>query len=161
MEKFSREQSDNLHFAVFKLQRRLRNETASITSLSATEESVLFTLSRTPRLTNAELARHEHITAQSMNKITATMMKHGVLDSGKNSRDKRRKELFLTEQGRVLVSSISQQRSRWLTATIEQEFTEEEAAQLDAALELLHKISDKTSAPTSKFIPVAPQAEQG
>jgi DNA-binding MarR family transcriptional regulator len=89
------------------------------------------------------------------------MMKHGVLDSGKNSRDKRRKELFLTEQGRVLVSSISQQRSRWLTATIGQEFTEEEAVQLDAALELLHKISDKTSAPTSKFIPVAPQAEQG
>ncbi|GAA1751189.1 hypothetical protein GCM10009794_15270 [Rothia terrae] len=89
------------------------------------------------------------------------MMKHGVLDSGKNSRDKRRKELFLTEQGRGLVSSISQQRSRWLTATIEQKFTEEEASQLDAALELLHKISDKTVAPTSKFIPVAPSAEQG
>ncbi|MBM7050451.1 MarR family winged helix-turn-helix transcriptional regulator [Rothia sp. ZJ1223] len=159
MKNFSQKDAANLHLAVFKLHRRLRAETATITQLSEHEENVLMALHYTPGLTNAELARHEHITPQSMNKITAAMLKHGVLESQKNVHDKRRKELLLTGQGRELAESVAQQRALWLAATVGQEFEPEEAQQLARVLPLLHRLSDKKQMQQHKFIPVAPPLE--
>lgn len=156
LKNFRTREAANLHQAVFKLHRRLRAETATITDLSEHEENVLMALYQTPGLTNAELARHEHITPQSMNKITAAMLKHNVFESRKDPHDKRRKELRLTGQGRALAESIEQQRALWLCATVGQELEEDEAQLLTRVLPILHRLSERSQAKRHKFIPVAP-----
>ena len=75
MENFSYEQASTLRYSVFRMHRRLRNETDSHSPLSFAEETVLAQLQAAPRQTGAELARFQRMTPQSMNKIVASLLR--------------------------------------------------------------------------------------
>ncbi|MDO4916727.1 MAG: MarR family transcriptional regulator [Rothia sp. (in: high G+C Gram-positive bacteria)] len=96
------------------MHRRLRNESLRDFPMNYSEESVLAQLYQQPRQTGAELARFQRITPQSMTKIVAHLVKQGWVEKGKNPHDKRRKELFLTGEGRAQVEAINQARERWI-----------------------------------------------
>ena len=143
MENFSYEQAGTLRYSVFRMHRRLRNETDSHSPLSFAEETVLAQLQAAPRQTGAELARFQRMTPQSMNKIVASLLRRGYIASGKNLHDKRRKELYLTDQGSATIDSIISRRDRWIVERADEILTADEAAQLAAALPLLRRLVDR------------------
>ncbi|WP_421083092.1 MarR family winged helix-turn-helix transcriptional regulator [Rothia nasimurium] len=96
-----------------------------------------------PRQTGAELARFQRMTPQSMNKIVASLLTRGYIASGKNLHDKRRKELYLTEQGRATIETIASRRDRWIIERADEILTQDEAAQLAEALPLLRRLVDR------------------
>ncbi|MGH1978743.1 MarR family winged helix-turn-helix transcriptional regulator [Rothia sp. L_38] len=104
---------------------------------------MLAQLQAAPRQTGAELARFQRMTPQSMNKIVASLLRRGYIASGKNLHDKRRKELYLTEQGSATIDSIISRRDRWIVERADEILTADEAAQLAAALPLLRRLVDR------------------
>ncbi|WP_326503100.1 MarR family winged helix-turn-helix transcriptional regulator [Rothia nasimurium] len=104
---------------------------------------MLAQLQAAPRQTGAELARFQRMTPQSMNKIVASLLRRGYIASGKNLHDKRRKELYLTEQGSTTIDSIISRRDRWIVERADEILNEDEAAQLAAALPLLRRLVDR------------------
>ena len=104
---------------------------------------MLAQLQAAPRQTGAELARFQRMTPQSMNKIVASLLRRGYIASGKNLHDKRRKELYLTDQGSATIDSIISRRDRWIVERADEILTADEAAQLAAALPLLRRLVDR------------------
>ncbi|MDY3049428.1 MAG: MarR family transcriptional regulator [Rothia sp. (in: high G+C Gram-positive bacteria)] len=143
MANFLYEQAGTLRYVVFRMHRRLRNETDSHSPLSFPEETVLAQLQAVPRQTCAELARFQRITPQSMNKIVASLLRRGYIAAGKNLHDKRRKELYLTEQGSSTIDSIVSRRDRWILERAEEILDPQEAAQLAEVLPLLRRLVDR------------------
>lgn len=158
MKNFSYEQAGTLRYSIFRMHRRLRNETDSHSSLSFAEETVLAQLQATPRQTGAELARFQRMTPQSMNKIVASLLRRGYIATGKNLRDKRRKELYLTDRGSATIDSIISSRDRWIVERADEILNADEAAQLAAALPLLRRLIDRETK-AERF--AAQQAEAG
>lgn len=127
------------------MHRRLRNESASSSPFTFSEETVLAQLLVQPRQTGAELARFQQITPQSMNVIVKSLLARGYLSSGKNLLDKRRKELYLTEQGTRMITSIQAEREEWLVDRVAEALTEEETQVLVKALPVLRTMVDRAS----------------
>lgn len=127
------------------MHRRLRNESASSSPFTFSEETVLAQLLVQPRQTGAELARFQQITPQSMNVIVKSLLARGYLSSGKNLLDKRRKELYLTEQGTRMITSIQAEREEWLVGRVAEALTEEETQMLVKALPVLRTMVDRAS----------------
>lgn len=98
-----------------------------------------------PRQTGAELARFQQITPQSMNGIVKSLLARGYLSSGKNLLDKRRKELYLTEQGTRMITSIQAEREEWLVGRVAEALSEEETQVLVKALPVLRTMVDRAS----------------
>ena len=139
------EHARSLHHSVFRMHRRLRNESASSSPFTFSEETVLAQLLTQPRQTGAELARFQQITPQSMNVIVKSLLARGYLSSGKNLLDKRRKELYLTEQGTRMITSIQAEREEWLVGRVAEALTEEETQVLVKALPVLRTMVDRES----------------
>ncbi|WP_346923297.1 MarR family winged helix-turn-helix transcriptional regulator [Rothia sp. (in: high G+C Gram-positive bacteria)] len=127
------------------MHRRLRNESASSSPFTFSEETVLAQLLAQPRQTGAELARFQQITPQSMNVIVKSLLARGYLSSGKNLLDKRRKELYLTEQGTRMITSIQAEREEWLVGRVAEALSEEETQMLVKALPVLRTMVDRAS----------------
>ena len=83
------------------------------------------------------------MTPQSMNKIVASLLRRGYIASGKNLHDKRRKELYLTDQGSATIDSIISRRDRWIVERADEILTADESVQLAAALPLLRRLVDR------------------
>lgn len=98
-----------------------------------------------PRQTGAELARFRQITPQSMNVIVKSLLALGYLSSGKNLLDKRRKELYPTEQGTRMITSIQTEREEWLMGRVAEALSEEETQVLVKALPVLRTMVDRAS----------------
>lgn len=140
---FSKEDARNLHYAIFRMHRRLRNESLRESPLTFSEETVLMALSAHPYQTGAELARFQRITPQSMNMLVKNLTRRGYIYSRKNSGDRRRKELALTEVGERLSSCIELTRLEWIQEKAEAEFSEEEIDVLLQAVPLLRRLVDR------------------
>ncbi|WP_346873126.1 MarR family winged helix-turn-helix transcriptional regulator [Rothia sp. (in: high G+C Gram-positive bacteria)] len=147
------------------MHRRLRNESASSSPFTFSEETVLAQLLVQPRQTGAELARFQQITPQSMNVIVKSLLARGYLSSGKNLLDKRRKELYLTEQGTRMITSIQAEREEWLVGRVAEALTEEETQVLVKALPVLRTMVDRASRLGSdeheSEVPGEPEEESG
>lgn len=143
MENFSLEHARNLNYSVFRMHRRLRNESLSTATFTFSEETVLAQLLAQPRQTGAELARFQQMTPQSMNAIVKSLLARGYILAGKNLLDKRRKELYLTDRGTALITAIRAEREEWILSRVGESLTEEETDLLVETLPLLRKIVDR------------------
>lgn len=118
-----------------------------------------------PRQTGAELARFQQITPQSMNVIVKSLLARGYLSSGKNLLDKRRKELYLTEQGTRMITSIQAEREEWLVGRVAEALSEEETQMLVKTLPVLRTMVDRASRLGSdeheSEVPGEPEEESG
>ncbi len=165
MENFLAKHARSLHHSVFRMHRRLRNESASSSPFTFSEETVLAQLLTQPRQTGAELARFQQITPQSMNVIVKSLLARGYLSSGKNLLDKRRKELYLTDQGTRIIASIQAEREEWLMGRVTEALTEEEIQVLVKALPVLRTMVDRASRLGSdeheSEVPGEPEEEAG
>ena len=140
MRKFLEDDARNLHYVVFRMHRRLRNESLHESPLTVSEETVLLALSAQPNQTGAELARFQRITPHMLVK---NLTRRGYISSHKTSLDRRRKELVLTELGERLISAIELKRLKWIQEKVDAELTAEEANTVLKALPLLRRLVDR------------------
>ena len=122
--------------------RRRAHEAAIEGELTGPQLAALSRLDRQGPATTAELARREEITPQAMGATIATLERLGMVTRTADPGDGRRSILSLTKPGRTAIvsgrSAIVDRVERALTES----FTAEEIATLDAAAQLIQRLSD-------------------
>lgn len=111
-------------------------------SLSMSEIDTLSYLYNTESLPPSELAELIKIKGQSMSEIISRLEASGIILKIRSQTDKRKFEVSLTEQGRVLVEETRYERDGWLSSAIAELLTDQEKEILVSAATLLEKLSD-------------------
>lgn len=132
-EEFARELTD----FIWAMARRLRQEGAALEGLSLAQMSVLSHLAHTPGQTNADLARDEQITPQSMSSIVHELIVSEFVSRKNDEKDGRLKRLYLTPKGTQALKSARERRTEWLSKNIGTSFSPRQQAALLKAVEEL------------------------
>jgi DNA-binding MarR family transcriptional regulator len=130
---------NSLRSAVMRLSRRLRHQRVD-ESLSATEMSVLATLTRCGTATPGELARKEHVQPPSMTRIVAMLEAKGLVRRDPHPDDRRQVVVRQTEQAEAMLVESRRKRNAWL-AQLTERLTDEERAVLREAAPILEKLA--------------------
>ena len=130
---------NSLRSAVMRLSRRLRHQRVD-ESLSATEMSVLATLTRCGTATPGELARKEHVQPPSMTRIVAMLEAKGLVRRDPHPDDRRQVVVRQTEQAEAMLVESRSKRNAWL-AQLTERLTDEERAVLREAAPVLEKLA--------------------
>ena len=122
---------------IWAMARRLRQEGAALEGLSLAQMSVLSYLARSPGQTNADLARDEQITPQSMSSIVHELIVSEFVSRKNDEKDGRLKRLYLTPKGTQALKSARERRTEWLAKNIDGSFSPQQQAALLKAVEEL------------------------
>jgi DNA-binding MarR family transcriptional regulator len=118
---------------------RLRAESAD-QALSMSQTAVLVRLHKSGPSAVADLARAEHVTAQSMGATVASLEEEGLVARKIDPNDARRWNAFLTEAGKRTFLAGRAARQAWLTRALEERLDEAEVRRLADAVALLRKV---------------------
>ncbi len=118
---------------------RLRAESAD-QALSMSQTAVLVRLHKSGPVTVADLARAEHVTAQSMGATVASLEEEGLVVRKVDPGDARRWNASLTEAGKRTFLAGRAARQAWLARALEERLDDAEVRRLVDAVELLHKV---------------------
>ncbi|MDN5284244.1 MAG: regulatory protein MarR [Mucilaginibacter sp.] len=110
-------------------------------SLSMSEIDTLSFLYNSPSLSPSELAELIKIKGQSMSEVITRLETNKIVSKKKSQTDKRKFEVALTDQGRLLVEQTRYERDEWLSTAISTLLTEEEKNTLATAANILDKLS--------------------
>jgi DNA-binding MarR family transcriptional regulator len=124
-----------------KLKRKLRAQ-ASAGDLTPSQIAVLVHLDRAGPTTVSALARLEGVRPQSMGATVASLESLGLVKGSPDPNDGRQTILSLTARCEAMIRSGRAARHEWLSRAITSKLTEQEQAQLKAALGLLNRIVD-------------------
>ncbi|WP_024510587.1 MarR family transcriptional regulator [Bradyrhizobium sp. ARR65] len=122
-----------------KLKRRLR-EQASAGDLTPSQIAVLVHLDREGPATVSALARLESVRPQSMGATVASLEALALVRGSPDPTDGRQTILSLTPRCQEMIRSGRAARHEWLLRAIQSKLTQQEQAQLKAALPLLNRI---------------------
>lgn len=122
--------------------RRRTHEVSTAGDLSAPQITALSRLDRFGPMTTAELARREQITPQAMGATVASLERLGLLARRPDAADGRRRVVQLTPAGHEAIGSGRSAVTDQIAAVLDQHFTDEEIATLDAAAPLISRLSD-------------------
>jgi DNA-binding MarR family transcriptional regulator len=131
-----------LRSAISKINKRLRKHMNAAGSLSMSEIDTLSYLYNAESLSPSELAELIKIKGQSMSEIISRLEGSGIIRKTRSQTDKRKFEVFLTDQGKVLVERTRYERDEWLSSAIAELLTDQEKESLVSAAMLLEKLSD-------------------
>jgi DNA-binding MarR family transcriptional regulator len=118
---------------------RFRAESAD-QALSMSQTAVLVRLHKGGPAAVADLARAEHVTAQSMGATVASLEKEGLVARKIDPSDARRWNAFLTEAGERPLLAGRAARQAWLTRALEERLDDDEVRRLADAVALLRKV---------------------
>jgi DNA-binding MarR family transcriptional regulator len=124
-----------------KLKRKLRAQ-ASAGDLTPSQIAVLMHLDRAGSTTVSALARLEGVRPQSMGATVASLESMGLVKGSPDPSDGRQTILSLTARCETMIRSGRAARHEWLSRAITSKLTQQEQAQLKAALGLLNRIVD-------------------
>jgi DNA-binding MarR family transcriptional regulator len=124
-----------------KLKRKLRAQ-ASAGDLTPSQIAVLMHLDRAGPTTVSALARLEGVRPQSMGATVASLESMGLVKGSPDPNDGRQTILSLTARCETMIRSGRAARHEWLSRAITSKLTQQEQAQLKAALGLLNRIVD-------------------
>ena len=124
-----------------KLKRRLRAQ-ASGGDFTPSQVAVLMHLDRAGSTTVSALARLEGVRPQSMGATVASLEGLGLVKGAPDPNDGRQTILSLTPRCETMIRTGRAARHEWLLRAITSKLTEQEQAQLKAALGLLKRIVD-------------------
>ena len=136
-----RETATRLRVGIGAFKRRT-TETLAEGDLTMPQLTALSRLDRLGPSTTAELARREQITPQAMGATIASLEQRDLVVRRPDSGDGRRLILSLTPAGRAAIRS-----GRWsvvdrVAVVLDESFTSEEIATLDAAARLLERLAE-------------------
>jgi DNA-binding MarR family transcriptional regulator len=118
---------------------RLRAESAE-QALSMSQTAVLVRLHKSGPVTVADLARAEHVTAQSMGATVASLEEEGLVARKLDPNDARRWNAFLTEAGKRTFLAGRAARQAWLARALEERLDDAEIRRVADAIELLRRV---------------------
>jgi DNA-binding MarR family transcriptional regulator len=130
--------ASELRVVLGQLLRRLRAEHR----LSISAAAVLGRLDRDGAQSISDLAVAERVRPQSMAQTVGELESDGLLTRRPDPRDRRRALVDLTEHGRTALEADRQRREGWLAKTIADDFSPEEQALLNRAVELLRRLAE-------------------
>lgn len=133
--------ASELHALLGKLKRRLRAQ-ASSGDLTPSQIAVLVHLDRDGPTTVSALARLESVRPQSMGATVGSLETLGLVKGSPDPSDGRQTILSLTPRCEEMIRSGRAARHEWLLRAIQSKLTQQEQAQLKAALPLLNRIVD-------------------
>jgi DNA-binding MarR family transcriptional regulator len=98
---------------LLRLARELRHETEQV-GITARQATLLWLVKRSPGLSLAELAAEEGISPPAMSGHVDRLERAGLLERVRETGDRRRVGLELTEDGAKLLKSVRARRTTWL-----------------------------------------------
>jgi DNA-binding MarR family transcriptional regulator len=135
------ESSARLRAVIGRLSRRLRPTVAG-SGLTPSQISVLFTIVRLGPLGLSELAAIEGLNPTMLSRITAQLCDSGLIRREADPSDRRSANVLATAAGRRIRERIHRERTRALSAHIE-ELDEHQRQALWEALPVLEELADK------------------
>lgn len=130
----------DLRVLVGRLRRRLK-EVRADDDLSASQTSALARLAKEGPASASALAGAERVRPQSMAATLAALEERELVRRSPDPDDGRRQLVTLTAAGRERAEGAQAAREEWLTATLQERFTEQERAAIVEALRLLDRLS--------------------
>ena len=103
----------DLRPVLLRLARELRHETEQV-GITARQATLLWLVKRSPGLSLAELAAEEGISPPAMSGHVDRLERAGLLERVRETGDRRRVGLELTEDGAKLLKSVRARRTMWL-----------------------------------------------
>jgi DNA-binding MarR family transcriptional regulator len=140
-ESFHEEPSARLRAVIGRLSRRLRPTVAG-SGLTPSQISVLFTIVRLGPLGLSELAAIEGLNPTMLSRITAQLCDSGLIRREADPSDRRSANVLATASGRRMRERIHRERTRALSAHIEQ-LDEHQRQALWHALPVLEELAEK------------------
>ncbi|MCW2933875.1 MAG: transcriptional regulator, MarR family [Actinomycetia bacterium] len=122
--------------------KRRAHETATEGDLTGPQLTTLSRLDRFGPATTAELARREQITPQAMGATIASLEQRGLVARTPDAADGRRSILTLTPVGQTAIHSGRSAIVDRMAAALEESFTKEERAVLEAAAPLIERLAE-------------------
>ena len=122
------------------LRRRLRAQ-SDFGDLTPSQTSALVRLERDGPTTTSALARAEGMRPQSMGAVVSALEAGGLVRGAPDPADGRQTLLSLTDACREWLTLGRAARQDWLARAIEDRLSDDEQAQLAAALPLLHRLA--------------------
>jgi DNA-binding MarR family transcriptional regulator len=135
------ENSARLRAVIGRLSRRLRPTVAG-SGLTASQISVLFTIVRFGPIGLSELATIEGLNPTMLSRITAQLCHSGLILREADSGDRRSANVVATAAGRRIRERIHRERTRALSAHVEQLDSHQRRALWDA-LSVLEELADR------------------
>jgi DNA-binding MarR family transcriptional regulator len=133
--------SERLRAAIGRLSRRLRPTLAG-SGLTPSQISVLFTVVRLGPIRLSELATLESVNATMLSRITAQLCDAGLIARSADPRDRRSAFVRATAAGRRMRERIHRERTRALSAHVEQ-LDEDQREALWGALPVLEELAQR------------------
>ncbi len=103
--------------AILRLSRELRKETEQL-GITARQATFLWLVKRSPGLSLAELAAEEGISPPAMSGHVDRLERGGWLERVRESGDRRRVGLRLTDEGERLMRRVRARRTTWLASRL-------------------------------------------
>jgi DNA-binding MarR family transcriptional regulator len=122
--------------------KRRAHEALSDGDLTGPQLTALSRLDRLGPSTTAELARREQITPQAMGATIGGLEERGLVARAPDAADGRRSILRLTPAGRAAIHSERNAVAARIAAALEESFTAEERAVIEAAAPLIERLAD-------------------
>jgi DNA-binding MarR family transcriptional regulator len=122
--------------------RRRAQEAVTEGDLTGPQLTTLSRLDRFGPATTAELARREQITPQAMGATIASLEQRGLVARTPDAADGRRSILTLTPAGLTAIHSGRSAIADRIAAALEESFTKDERAVLEAAVPLIERLAE-------------------
>jgi DNA-binding MarR family transcriptional regulator len=136
-----RETATRLRVGIGAFKRRTQEAHAD-GDLTAPQLTALSRLDRLGPSTTAELARREQITPQAMGVTMASLQERGLVVRRPDAADGRRSILSLTPAGQAAITSGRSALTDKIAAALDESFTTEQIAILDAAGPLIERLAE-------------------
>ena len=130
-----------LRAGLSRLKRRLK-EQADPGNLTSSQIAVILRLDMIGEATISELSRLEGIRPQSMRNTVLSLKEMGYIEGKPDPDDGRKTFMFLTEDGKSLLSRGREVWNDWLAAAISGKLTAEEQALLGSAVGLIRRLTE-------------------
>jgi DNA-binding MarR family transcriptional regulator len=134
--------------ALGQLVRRVRAASAA-QELSWTESAVMARLAREGPTTTADLARAENMKPQSMGTTVAALEERALVERKPHPTDGRQMNIALSAKGLAVRKSAKDAKRTWLAQAIA-ELDEQDRQTLFAAAEIIQRLANSTTVPTSR-----------
>jgi DNA-binding MarR family transcriptional regulator len=131
--------ASQLRLAVVRLNRRLRSQRTDET-VSLTQISAIYTLSRCGPMTPSELASTERVRPPSMTRVIAALEESGWVTRRDHPTDGRQSIIELTQAGADLLAAEASLKDRWLDKQLA-ELNENDRATLARAAEIIDRLA--------------------
>ncbi len=123
--------------------KQLRRETRNDARLSQTERSTLGLLDLHGELLPSDIARMEKVTTQSVSQVVNHLTELKYIGKRASEEDRRKVLISLTEEGKVYLEQMRQDKQEWLAKSLYEKMSPEEKQLLMEAVKLMTKLMDE------------------